>query len=108
MTWRNRFRLFGGLVAVLVVVAAATFHLNDSQARVASDSARIAAEFYSVGTPYAGVVVERLVEVGAPVAEGDPMFLIDSANLQRDLAQEIVPPRTVADDVDAKIGRAHV
>lgn len=101
MTWRNRFRLFGGLVAVLVVVAAATFHLNDSQARVASDSARIAAEFYSVGTPYAGVVVERLVEVGAPVAEGDPMFLIDSANLQRDLAQEIVPPRTVADDVDA-------
>jgi multidrug resistance efflux pump len=100
MTWSNRLRLLGGLVAVVVVVAAATFHLNDSQARVESSSARIAAESYTVGTPYAGVVVERMVEVDTVVAEGDPMFLIDSANLRRDLAQEVVPPRTIEDDVD--------
>jgi multidrug resistance efflux pump len=100
MTWRNRFRLLGGLLTVTVVVAAATFHLNDSQARVESSSARIAAESYTVGTPYAGVVVERMVEVDTVVAEGDPMFLIDSANLQRDLAQEASPPRMIADDVD--------
>jgi multidrug resistance efflux pump len=100
MTWRNRFRLLGGLLTVVVVVAAATFHLNDSQARVESSTARIAAESYTVGTPYAGVVVERMVEVDTVVAEGDPMFLIDSANLQRDLAQEASPPRMIADDVD--------
>jgi len=100
MTWSNRFRLFGGLLTVVVIVAAATIHLNDSQARVASSSAQVTAEYYTVGTPYAGVVVEQLVEVDAPVAEGDPMFLVESANLRRDLAQEIVPPRTVAEDVD--------
>ena len=100
MTWSNRLRLFGGLLAVLAVVAVATFHLNDSQARVASDSARVAAESYTVGTPYAGAVVERLVEVDAPVAEGEPMFLIDSTNLRRDISQGIVPPRTVEEDVD--------
>ena len=100
MTWSNRFRLLGGLLTVVVAVAAATFHLNDSQARVASSSAQVAAEFYTVGSPYAGVVVEQLVEVDAAVAEGDPLFLVDSANLQRDLAQEIVPPRTVEEDID--------
>jgi multidrug resistance efflux pump len=100
MTWRNRFRLLGGLLTVMVVVAAATFHLNDSQARVESSTARIAAESYTVSTPYSGVVVERIVEVDAVVAEGEPMFLIDSANLQRDLAQQATPPRMIADDVD--------
>ena len=101
MTWSNRFRLLGGLLTVVVAVAAATFHLNDSQARVASHSAQVAAESYTVGTPYAGVVVEQLVEVDTVVAEGDPMFLVDSANLQRDLAQEVVPPRTVQEDIDS-------
>lgn len=100
MTWSNRLRLLGGLLAVVVAVGAATIHLNDSQARVASSSAQVAAEFYTVGTPYAGVVVEQLVEVDALVAEGDPMFLIDSANLQRDLAQGAVPPRTIEGNVD--------
>ena len=100
MTWSNRLRLLGGLLTVVVIVVAATVHLNDSQARVASSSGRFAAESYTVGTPYAGVVVEQLVEVDAPVAEGEPMFLIDSANLQRDLAQDIVPTRTVEEDVD--------
>jgi multidrug resistance efflux pump len=92
--------MLGGLLVVLAVVAAATIYLNDSQARVASEAARVAAESYTVGTPYAGVVVERLVEVDGHVAEGDPMFLIDSANLQRDLAQDVVPPRTVDGAVD--------
>ena len=100
MTWSNRLRLLGGLLTVVVAVAAATFHLNDSQARVVSSSAQVAAESYSVGSPYAGVVVEQLVEVDAAVAEGDPLFLVDSANLQRDLAQKIVPPRTVQEDID--------
>lgn len=100
MTWSNRFRLLGGLIVVAAVVAAATFHLNDSQARVDSSAAQVAAESYIVGTPYAGVVVEQRAEVGGAVAEGDPLFLIDSANLQRDLAQGVVPPRTVESDID--------
>lgn len=100
MTWSNRLRLLGGLLAVVVIVGAATVHLDDSRSRVASSSAAVAAESYTVGTPYAGVVVEQLIELDAVVAEGDPMFLVDSANLQRDLAQDVVAPRTLEGNVD--------
>lgn len=100
MTWSNRFRLLGGLIAVVVVVAVATFRLNESKAQVASSAGQVSAESYTVGTPYSGVVVEQLVEVGSAVSTGDPLFLIDSVNLQRDVAQGAVPPRIVASDVD--------
>lgn len=102
MTWTNRFRLLGGLVVVLAVVAAATFQLNNARGRVESSTAQIAAESYVVGTPYAGLVVEQLAQVGDAVTEGQPLFLIDSANLQRDLSQGAVPPRTVQSDIDAQ------
>lgn len=100
MTWGNRFRLLAGLVGVVALVAAATFHLNGAQAHVASSSATIAAEAYDVGTPYGGVVIDQLVEVGDAVDEGEALFLVESANLRRDLAQAIVPQRAVAEDVD--------
>lgn len=100
MTWSNRLRLLGGLLTMVVVVAAATFHLNDTQARVESSTAQVAAQSYTIGTPYAGLVVQQLVEIGSTVSDGDPLFLIDSANLQRDLAQGVVPPRTVEQDID--------
>ena len=101
MTWSNRFRLLGGLIVVVVVVAVATFRLNESKAQVASTAGQVSAESYTVGTPYSGVVVEKLVEVGSAVSTGDPLFLIDSVDLQRDVAEGAVPPRIVASDVDA-------
>ena len=101
MTWSNRFRLLGGLILVVAVVAVATFRLNESKAQVASTAGQVSAESYTVGTSYSGVVVEQSVEVGSAVRTGDPLFLIDSVNLQRDIAQGAVPPRIVASDVDA-------
>lgn len=101
MTWSNRLRLLGGLVVVVAVVAAATFHLNGSRARVESTAAQISAESYSVATPYSGLVVEQLVELGDEVVDGQPLFRLDSANLQRDLAMGAVPTRTVETAIDA-------
>ena len=101
MTWASRLRLIAGMMLVLVVAALATYHLNETRGRATSDSAQILAETYDVGSPYAGLVADHLVDVGDAVTEGDPLFVIDSAGLTYDLAHGLVtdPPEfTELDD----------
>lgn len=102
MTWSNRLRLVVGLVLVVGVVAVSTDHLNERRGRAESTSAQVAAEEYVVGTPYAGLVVEQPVTVGDTVRAGDALLVIDSATMQRDLAEGYVQPRAEAGDVDAE------
>ena len=101
MTWGNRIRLTFGLGLVVVVVALATYHLNQSEAVASSASAQIAAKTYDVGSPYAGLVVEQPVEVGAAVQAGDTLFVVDSAALQHDIAIGLGPSASAAAQVDA-------
>ncbi len=105
MTWASRMRLLAGTLVVLVVAALATFHLNDTRGRATSDSAQILAQTYAVGTPYAGLVADQLVDVGDEVAEGDPLFVIDSAALTYDLTQGLVqdPPELTDVDDDGRL-----
>lgn len=91
MTWGNRFRLLGGLVIVLVIVAGATLVLNQRENQVASGTASINAISYSVGSDYAGSVVSEAVKAGDRVKKGDPLMTIQSASLLRDLSS----PKTV-------------
>ncbi|ADG76035.1 biotin/lipoyl attachment domain-containing protein [Cellulomonas flavigena DSM 20109] len=101
MTWTSRLRLLAGMILVLVVAALATYQLNETRGRATSDSAQILAETYDVGSPYAGLVADHLVDVGDEVDEGDPLFVIDSAGLTYDLAHGLVtdPPEfTELDD----------
>ncbi|TXN28955.1 HlyD family efflux transporter periplasmic adaptor subunit [Lacisediminihabitans profunda] len=91
MTWGNRFRLFGGLLIVLAIVAGATLVLNQRENQVASGSASINAIAYSVGSDYAGSVVSQAVKAGDKVKKGDPLMTIQSATLLRDLSS----PKTV-------------
>jgi len=100
MTWGNRLRLLAGLVAVLAIVAVSTYHLNEDKGIAASSSAQIAAESYSVGSPYAGLVVDQLVTVGDQVDTGAPLFVVDSAALHHDIATGFVPAATTASDID--------
>lgn len=88
MTWVARLRLALGVLVVLVVVALATYHLNESRGRAVSTSAQILGRDLTVGTPYAGLVLERSVEVGDEVHVGEPLFVIDSATLTYDLADD--------------------
>jgi len=94
MTWASRIRLLAGTILVLVLASLATYHLNETKGRATSDSAQILAENYAVGSPYAGLVADHLVDVGDVVKEGDPMFVIDSSGLTYDLANGLVvePP----------------
>ncbi|MCC2314336.1 HlyD family efflux transporter periplasmic adaptor subunit [Cellulomonas xiejunii] len=90
MTWASRIRLLAGTILVLVLASLATYHLNETKGRATSDSAQILAESYAVGSPYAGLVADHLVDVGDVVKEGDPMFVIDSSGLTYDLANGLV------------------
>lgn len=100
MTWGNRFRLAVGLIAVLVVAALGTYHLNETRGVAESSSAQIAADSYTVGAAYAGLVVDQLVEVGQVVAENDALFVIESATLQHDIAVGLVPSGAIGEDLD--------
>lgn len=90
MTWGARFKLVTGILGVLLVVAALTVVFNQRQTQVLSTSAQIEAERYDVGTDYGGVVLERYVDNGDTVHEGEPLFAVESVSLQRDIAQELV------------------
>lgn len=100
MTWGNRFRLVVGLLGVLLVAALGTYRLNEARGVAQSSSAQIAAESYTVGAPYAGLVVDQLVEPGQAIAEGDALFVIESATLEHDIAVGLLPAEALATDLD--------
>ena len=100
MTWASRFRLLVGTLIVLVVAVLSTYKLNENRGVAASDSAQIVAKTYDVGTPYAGLVVDQLVDAGDRVKKGDPLFVIDSASLQFDMKNGLAKPATEATRVD--------
>jgi multidrug resistance efflux pump len=89
-----------GTILVLVLAALATYQLNQKKGVAASDSAQILARTYDVGTPYAGLVVDQMVDVGDTVTTGEPLFVIDSSSLQYDLKNGFAKPETEATQVD--------
>ena len=91
MTWTNRFKFSFGLIVVLVVVAAATLVFNQRQLRVESQTATIAASTVQVVTDYPGFITDVLVKKGDQVAVDQPLFKLQSLQLQRDVAAGLVP-----------------
>lgn len=90
MTWRNRIRLGLGLIGVLALAAVLTMIVNRNNGIVDSRSASLVAEDYPVGTDYAGTVTEQYVHTGDVVKAGQPLFEVQSATLERDIAQNLV------------------
>lgn len=86
MTWRNRFKLLFGVVVVLLIVGSATYVFTLRQGQAVSVSAHVEAQTYDVGADYAGVVIRRFVEPGDAVAAGDPLFVVDSLQVARDVS----------------------
>ena len=90
MTWRKRIGLALGLLSVVVLAAGLTMIVNSNSGKVAGKSASLMAEDYPVGTDYSGTITEQYVKVGDQVAAGQPLFEVQSATLERDLAQGLV------------------
>ena len=92
MTWFNRFKLVAGLVAVVAVAGVATVQLNDDRGRATSTTAQIAADSYTLGTPYAGTVVAQPAETGQSLGGGETVFVIDSPALELEIAEGLIEP----------------
>lgn len=92
MTWFNRIKLLVGLVAVVAVAGVAAVQLSDDRGRATSTTAQIAADTYVLGTPYSGTIIDQPAEVGQPVAQGDPVFVIDSPALELEIAEGLIDP----------------
>jgi multidrug resistance efflux pump len=92
MTWFNRIKLVVGLVAVVAVAGVAVVQLSDDRGRATSTTAQIAADSYTLGTPYSGTIIAQPAETGQPVAEGDPVFVIDSPALELEIAEGLIEP----------------
>jgi len=90
MTWRKRIGLALGLLSVVVLAAGLTMYLNSTNGKVAGKSASLVAEDYPVGTDYSGTITEQYVHTGDQVTAGQPLFDVQSAALERDLAQGLV------------------
>lgn len=99
MSWRKRIGLALGLLSVIVLAAGLTMIVNYNSGKVESKSASLSAEDYPVGTDYSGTITAQYVHVGDQVEAGQPLFEIESATLQRDLAQGLVNKDNLTHDV---------
>ena len=100
MTWTQRLRLFGGIVAVLALTAVLTLVFNQRQAQALSTTGQVVSAQASVGAAYGGVVTQAEAGDGDEVKKGQTLFTVNSPDLQRDLSQGLKVTSTDAFDVD--------
>lgn len=89
-----RIKLLVGALLVITLVAFLTRHLDQQVSTVHEQSATLKSEEYTLGTDYAGVLANLYVEVGDEVAVGDPVAVVKSNLLNRDIENGLVDPRT--------------
>lgn len=99
MTFRTRLKYLIGMVVVVGAVAALALSMNHRISTVHDVSATVRTDDYTVGTPYAGTVLKRKVDVGDQVAEGDPLFVVRSSDLARDIAKDAIEPERSPYDI---------
>lgn len=104
MTLGNRFKMLGGIVAILIVMAGFTLLFNHRQATATSVTATIDAPVSSVGSGYGGIVTQSFVSDGQTVTVGDKLFTVSSSTLLEAYSKGFRPPSTVAYDLDASTG----
>ena len=104
MTWENRFRLLGGVAAVIALVFALTLVFNHRQNQVTSYTAEVSADSYTIGADHAGTVTRQLVKQGDTVHKGQELFTVQSLQLKLALAEGLEVADTEAYRVNAKRG----
>lgn len=105
MTWRNRIRLWGGLLALALVASVLTLMVNQRESEAFSKNGEVQADEFAVGSDYGGVVVQSYVQLNQHVTKGDRLFTVSSLALQKDLSQGLHPASTEAYTVDTKNGQ---
>lgn len=104
MTWTNRLRLGGSIIAALLVMSLLVLLFNQRQHTLQSQSATIQAPSYSVASNYGGTVVDQNVHVGDNVTAGQKLFTVNSIGLQQDVARGVKLVNTTSMAFDAAKG----
>ncbi len=104
MTWLTRLKMFGGILAVLVVSSALTLLFNQRMTQTHSLTATVTAPTFDVGSSYGGTVNEQLAKDGDPVSAGDTLFVVSSSSLQQAVSQGAAPGSTLAYQLDLAAG----
>jgi multidrug resistance efflux pump len=105
MNFLTRLKYLVGMLLVVGAVAALALSMNHRISTVHDVSATVRTDDYTVGTPYAGTVVTRKVDVGDQVGKGDPLFVVQSAELAREIEKEAIEPEESPYDIrgDSKV-----
>lgn len=99
MNFLTRVKYLFGLLIVVGAVAALAMSMNHRISTVHDVSATVRTDDYTVGTPYAGTVVARKVDVGDQVGEGDPLFVVQSTELAREIEKDAIEPEKSPYDI---------
>jgi multidrug resistance efflux pump len=101
----TRLKYLIGMVVVVGAVAALVLSMNHRINTVHDVSATVRTDDYTVGTPYAGTVVARKVDVGDQVGKGDTLFVVQSSELAREIAKDAIEPEKSPYDIrgDSKV-----
>ena len=105
MTWSNRFRLYGGLIVVIALVAALTLVFNQRRSQALSLTAHVVADQVTVGAQFGGVVVDQKVAAGDTVDKGDSLYTVvvpRTVGNAGEAVAAVAPVRNAAYVVDPK------
>lgn len=104
MTWTNRFRLLGGMLGVILTVAALTLIFNQRQTHAASQTATVGASTYTIGPISSGTVTKQYVGTGAIVDKGDKLCRVQSPMLRQEIANGLEISDSTAYDINTETG----
>ncbi len=99
MNFLTRLKYLVGILLVVGAVAALALSMNHRISTVHDVSATVRTDDYTVGTPYAGTVVARKVDVGDQVGKGDPLFVVRSTELAREIEKDAIEPEKSPYDI---------
>ena len=85
MSWRSRFKVVIGVLLVVLLCASLFVWWDMRRSVVASESAEISADSYTVGIDHTGLVTRQFVKAGDHVEEGQTLFQIRSTSLQEQI-----------------------
>lgn len=101
MKLTRRIRLLAGCLLVALFVGLLFVRLNYTMSRVHSQSAKLRADTYTVGTEYSGTVLKQYTSEGSVVTAGEELFVIQSTVLASDLLTQQVSKSGLAFQLDA-------
>ena len=104
MTWRNRLRLWGTVLGVILIAVVATLIVNQRESRAVSRTAEVRALQFPIGSDYGGVVTRAYVSKNQGVTKGQQLFTVSSLGLQKDISNGLRAASTDVYTVDAKNG----